>query len=46
MELFCLEKRRFQGDLIAAFLKVTHWKDEAKLFRSAGGDKTRGMDSN
>ncbi|KAK4823245.1 hypothetical protein QYF61_000212 [Mycteria americana] len=39
-----LEKRRLQGDLIAAFqyLKGVYKKDEDKLFRRACCDRTRG----
>jgi len=42
--LFSLEKRRLQGDLIAAFhyLKWAYRKDGDKLFSSACCDRTRG----
>lgn len=42
--LSSLEKRRLQGDLIAAFqyLKVTYKKAGEELFRRAGSDRTRG----
>ncbi|KFQ88930.1 hypothetical protein N337_06336, partial [Phoenicopterus ruber ruber] len=42
--LFCLEKRRLQGDLIVAFqyLKGAYKKDGDKLFSRACCDRTRG----
>jgi len=42
--LFSLEKRRLQGDLIAAFqyLKGAYKKDGEKLFRRSCCDRTRG----
>jgi len=42
--LFCLEKRRLQGDLIAAFqyLKGSYKKDGDKLFSKACCNSTRG----
>jgi len=41
--LFCLEKRRLQGDLRAAFqyLKGAYKKDGNKLFSRACSDRTR-----
>lgn len=43
MGLFSLEKRRFQGDLIAAiqYLKGAYVKAEERLFRRACSDRTR-----
>ena len=42
--LFSLEKSRLQGDQIAAFqyLKVSHKKEEDRLFSMVCGDRTRG----
>ena len=42
--LFSLEKRRLQGDLIAAFqdLKRVYRKDGEGLFIRAGNDRSRG----
>ncbi|GAB0183273.1 hypothetical protein GRJ2_000792600 [Grus japonensis] len=44
LELFSLEKRRFQGDLLAAFqyLKGTCRKAGEGLFTKAWSDRTRG----
>ena len=44
MRLFSLEKRRLQGDLIAAFqyLKEAYRKDGEGLFNSECSDRTRG----
>ena len=41
---FSLEKRRFWGDLLAAFqyLKGTYKKDGGRLFTKACSDRTRG----
>jgi len=43
LRLFSLEKRRLQGDLIAAFqyLKGVYRKDEENLFNKAYCDRTR-----
>jgi len=40
---FSLEKRRLQGDFIAAFqyLKGAYWKDGENLFRKVCCDRTR-----
>ena len=42
--MFSLEKRRLQGDLIAAFqyLKRDYKQEGNKLFTRVGSDKTRG----
>jgi len=42
--LFSLEKRRLQGDILAAFqyLKGTYKKDGDKLFSQVCCDRTRG----
>ena len=44
LELFRLEKRRFRGDLIAAFqyLKGVYKKDGDRLFRRSCRHRTRG----
>ena len=44
LRLFSLEKRRFQGDLLAAFqyLKGAYRKDGEGLFTRACSDRTRG----
>ena len=43
LRLFSLEKRRLQGDLVAAFqdLKGAYRKDEDRLFSKACHDRTR-----
>jgi len=44
MELFCLEKRRLQGDLIAVYqyLKGAYRKSGQGFFRRADSDRLRG----